>query len=68
MGIIEAVEILFLEIINQVYGAIGWPGVIFLMAIESAAIRWVTLGEMEKLAFPRANRTILEDLKRSYSK
>ena len=38
MEFIEAIEILFLEIINQVYGTMGWPGVVFLMAIESAAI------------------------------
>ena len=38
MEIIETIEILFLGIITQVYGAIGWPGVVFLMAIESAAI------------------------------
>jgi len=38
MAIIETIEILFLGIITQVYGAIGWPGVVFLMAIESAAI------------------------------
>jgi membrane protein DedA with SNARE-associated domain len=38
MEIIETIEILFLGIITQVYGAIGWPGVVFLMGIESAAI------------------------------
>ena len=38
MEIIETIEIIFLGIITQVYGAIGWPGVVFLMAIESAAI------------------------------
>lgn len=38
MEIIETIEVLFLGIITQVYGAIGWPGVVFLMAIESAAI------------------------------
>ena len=38
MEIIETIEIMFLGIITQVYGAIGWPGVVFLMAIESAAI------------------------------
>ncbi len=38
MEIIETIEILFLGIITQVYGAIGWPGVVFLMAVESAAI------------------------------
>ena len=38
MEIIETIEILFVGIITQVYGAIGWPGVVFLMAVESAAI------------------------------
>ena len=38
MEIIETIEILFMGIITQVYGAIGWPGVVFLMAVESAAI------------------------------
>ena len=38
MEIIETIAILFLGIITQVYGAIGWPGEVFLMAIESAAI------------------------------
>mgnify|MGYP000200367422 FL=1 len=38
MEIIETIEIIFLGIITQVYGAIGWPGVVFLMAVESAAI------------------------------
>ena len=28
----------FLEIITNVYDAIGWPGVVFLMGVESAAI------------------------------
>jgi membrane protein DedA with SNARE-associated domain len=34
----HAIEMVFLEIITRVYDAIGWPGVVFLMAIESAAI------------------------------
>ena len=33
-----AVEAFFLDLITQVYQAMGWPGVVFLMAIESAAI------------------------------
>jgi len=32
------IEAWFLETITNVYDAIGWPGVIFLMGIESAAI------------------------------
>ena len=34
----QAIEGIFLEVITRVYEAIGWPGVIFLMGIESAAI------------------------------
>ena len=32
------IENWFLEIITNVYGAMGWPGVVFLMGVESAAI------------------------------
>ena len=32
------IETWFLEIITDVYDAMGWPGVVFLMAVESAAI------------------------------
>ena len=32
------IENTFLDIITQVYDALGWPGVVFLMAVESAAI------------------------------
>ena len=32
------IETWFLDIITNVYDAMGWPGVVFLMAIESAAI------------------------------
>ena len=32
------IETWFLDIIIKVYDAMGWPGVVFLMAIESAAI------------------------------
>ena len=32
------IETWFLEIITNVYDAMGWPGVVFLMGIESAAI------------------------------
>ena len=34
----EAIEHQLLEFIAQVYDLMGWPGVVFLMAIESAAI------------------------------
>jgi len=32
------IETWFLEIITNVYDVMGWPGVVFLMAVESAAI------------------------------
>lgn len=32
------IETWFLEIITNVYDAMGWPGVVFLMGVESAAI------------------------------
>ena len=32
------IETWFLELITNVYDAMGWPGVVFLMAVESAAI------------------------------
>lgn len=32
------VEMQFLEFITQVYSVIGWPGVVFLMAIETVAV------------------------------
>ena len=32
------IESIILDIINKIYDAMGWPGVVFLMAIESAAI------------------------------
>ena len=32
------IETWFLEIITSVYDAMGWPGVVFLMVVESAAI------------------------------
>ena len=35
---ISGIETWFLDIITKVYDAIGWPGVVLLMGIESAAI------------------------------
>ena len=37
-GVIHAVETLLLDFVGQVYDTIGWPGVVFLMAVESAGI------------------------------
>ena len=34
----HGIESVFLDIINQIYDAMGWPGVVLLMAVESAAI------------------------------
>ena len=37
-GVIHAVETILLDFVGQVYDTIGWPGVVFLMAVESAGI------------------------------
>ena len=37
-SLIESVEAVFLSVIHQVYETIGWAGVVFLMAVESASI------------------------------
>ena len=42
----QGIETLILDIIFRVYDAIGWPGVVFLMAVESAA---ETLGVRRQL-------------------
>ena len=34
----SGIESTFLDVITRVYDALGWPGVVFLMAVESAAI------------------------------
>lgn len=38
MGFSGSIEIVFLEFITLVYTLIGWPGVVFLMAIETVAV------------------------------
>ena len=38
LGFIGAIEAVFLSVIHQVFDAMGWGGVVFLMAVESAAI------------------------------
>ena len=38
MEIIETIEMLFLELVTQVYTVIGWPGVVVLMTIETVAV------------------------------
>jgi membrane protein DedA with SNARE-associated domain len=46
----------FLEIITQIYDSIGWPGVVFLMAIESAAIPFPS-----ELIMPLAGWILIQD-------
>lgn len=50
------IEDFFLDIITQVYDAIGWPGVVFLMAIESAAIPFPS-----ELIMPLAGWLLIQD-------
>jgi len=37
-SLIQSVEAVFLSVIHQVYDTMGWAGVVFLMAVESASI------------------------------
>ena len=50
------IEDFFLDIITKVYDAIGWPGVVFLMAIESAAIPFPS-----ELIMPLAGWLLIQD-------
>ena len=50
------IEDFFLDIITQVYDAIGWPGVVILMAIESAAIPFPS-----ELIMPLAGWLLIQD-------
>ena len=52
----NAIETFFLEIITDVYQAIGWPGVVFLMSIESAAIPFPS-----ELIMPLAGWQLIEE-------
>ena len=51
-----SIEGYFLDIITQVYDTIGWPGVVFLMAIESAAIPFPS-----ELIMPLAGWLLIQD-------
>jgi len=45
------IETWFLEIITKVYDAMGWPGVVFLMGVESAAIPFLLRSSGEPIGF-----------------
>jgi membrane protein DedA with SNARE-associated domain len=53
---IHLVETWFLDIITTLYEAIGWPGVVFLMGIESAAIPFPS-----ELIMPLAGWLLIQD-------
>ncbi|PKB82007.1 MAG: hypothetical protein BZY88_05325 [SAR202 cluster bacterium Io17-Chloro-G9] len=50
------IESALLDIITKVYDAIGWPGVVFLMAVESASIPFPS-----ELIMPLAGWLLIED-------
>ncbi len=50
------IEELFFDIIEQIYDTMGWPGVVFLMAVESAAIPFPS-----ELIMPLAGWLLIED-------
>ncbi len=52
----SGIESIFLDIINKIYDAMGWPGVVFLMAIESAAIPFPS-----ELIMPLAGWLLIEE-------
>ncbi len=52
----SGIESAFLDIINKIYDTLGWPGVVFLMAIESAAIPFPS-----ELIMPLAGWLLIED-------
>ena len=53
---IHTVETWFLDIITTLYEAIGWPGVVFLMGVESAAIPFPS-----ELIMPLAGWLLIQD-------
>ena len=53
---IHLVETWFLDVITTLYEAIGWPGVVFLMGVESAAIPFPS-----ELIMPLAGWLLIED-------
>ena len=50
------IETAFLDTITRVYDAMGWPGVVFLMAVESAAIPFPS-----ELIMPLAGWFLIQD-------
>lgn len=50
------IEEVFLDIIRAIYDAMGWPGVVFLMAVESAAIPFPS-----ELIMPLAGWLLIEE-------
>jgi len=50
------IEAILLDLVTRVYNAIGWPGVVFLMAIESAAIPFPS-----ELIMPLAGWLLVQD-------
>ena len=52
----SGIETWFLDIITNVYDAMGWPGVVFLMAVESAAIPFPS-----ELIMPLAGWLLIQD-------
>ncbi len=50
------IEEIFLDIAREIYDAMGWPGVVFLMAIESAAIPFPS-----EVIMPLAGWLLVED-------
>jgi membrane protein DedA with SNARE-associated domain len=52
----HGIEALLLDLITWVYNAIGWPGVVFLMAVESAAIPFPS-----ELIMPLAGWLLVQD-------
>jgi membrane protein DedA with SNARE-associated domain len=53
---IHLVETWFLDVITTLYEAIGWPGVVFLMGVESAAIPFPS-----ELIMPLAGWLLIQD-------
>ena len=54
---IHLVETWFLDVITTLYEAIGWPGVVFLMGVESAAIPFPS-----ELIMPLAGWLLIQEL------
>lgn len=52
----SGIESVFLDIINQIYDTMGWPGVVLLMAVESAAIPFPS-----ELIMPLAGWLLIQD-------